>query len=60
MDKNTPVDMLEHVEVGRDVFEEAGLLVGPQHFVHEVHVAEVVAGPALILHLQRLMTIFMF
>ena len=52
--------MLEHVEVGRDVFEEAGLLVGPQHFVHEVHVAEVVAGPALILHLQRLMTIFMF
>ena len=51
--KNLPVDMLQHVEVGRDVLEEAGRLVGPQHLVHEVHVAEVVAGPRLVLHLER-------
>ena len=47
-----PVDMLQHVEVGWDVLEEARGFVGLQHLVHEVHVAEVVAGSALILDLD--------
>ena len=49
---NQPVDVLEHVEVWRDVLEEPGGLVGAQHLVHEVHVTEVVARPTLVLHLQ--------
>ena len=43
--------MLEHVQVGRNILEMS-VLVGVQHLVHEVDVAEVVAGTALVLHLH--------
>ncbi len=44
--------MLEHVEVRGNILEMA-VLVGVEHLVHEVHVPEVVAGPALVLDLPR-------
>ena len=47
-----PVHVLEHVQVGRDGGEVLRL-VQVRHLVHEVDVAEVPAGPRLVLHLQR-------
>ena len=52
-----PVDMPQHVHVGRDPSQEGGgllrgLQVSLQHLVHEVDVPEVVAGPAVVLYLE--------
>ncbi len=52
-----PENMLEHVEVRRDVLEMS-VFVGVQHLVHEVDVTEVVARTALVLYLSKWMTKF--
>ena len=48
----TSVDVLHHVKILRNVFEVL-VLVGVQHFVHEVNIPEVPRGSGLILHLER-------
>ena len=40
------------MQVGWNVFEMS-VFVGVEHLVHEVHVAEVVAGSGVVLHLER-------
>ena len=52
------VNVSEHVHVGRNSGQQRrrlwrGLQVGLEHLVHEVHVAEVVAGSGVVLHLER-------
>ena len=48
----TSVYMLHHVKILRNVFEVL-VLVGVQHFVHEVNIPEVPRGSGLILDLER-------
>ena len=48
----TPVDVLHHMKILRNVFEMI-VLVSVQHLVHEVNIPEVPRRSRLVLHLER-------